>query len=310
MQRVVNNVSFSIGEGEIVGLVGESGSGKSVTSLSILGLLPRDSARVEGKIMIDDVDLLRLDERALSKVRGSSISMIFQEPMNALDPVFSIGYQLVATYRSHHSVTKAVARRRALEMMRAVGLSDPERRFEQYPHQLSGGMRQRVVIAMALICEPDFLIADEPTTALDVTIESQILELIKEINREFGTAVLLVSHDLGVIARACDRVITMYAGEVVETASVDEILLDPQHPYTSGLIRSLPTSGTNDEELYAIPGRVAAPGELSNSCLFYPRCEYAESACSEQVIELVELTADRRARCRRSDELSLQGVIL
>ncbi|WP_219416504.1 ABC transporter ATP-binding protein [Pseudonocardia nigra] len=306
--QAIRDVSFSVGPGELVGMVGESGSGKSVTGLSVLGLLPARSSRTEGQVLLDGRDILGLDERALAGVRGREISMIFQEPMTALDPVFTVGRQIAETLRRHRPVSRRAARARAVEMLGEVGIPAPHRRVDDYPHQLSGGMRQRAMIAMALVCGPRLLIADEPTTALDVTIQAQILELLRTISREHGTAVLLITHDLGVVAEVCQRLITMYAGEVVEQCPVDAALESPQHPYTSGLVRAVPGAGQRGTSLYAIPGRVPPLTDMPEGCRFRLRCEHAIDGC-EQPQHLLPAGAAHLARCWRHPDLDLPGVV-
>ncbi|MPY95795.1 MAG: ATP-binding cassette domain-containing protein, partial [Acidimicrobiia bacterium] len=305
----VRDLSFAIGPGETVGMVGESGSGKSVTGLAVMGLLPTHSARVSGEVRFAGRNLLDLGPAEMERVRGAEIGMIFQEPMTALDPVFNVGQQIGETLRAHQDVSRKEARRRAVELLDAVGIPLAGRRVDDYPHQLSGGMRQRVVIAIALACEPQLLIADEPTTALDVTIQAQILDLLRQLSRDRGTAVLLITHDLGVVAEACERVITLYAGEVVESSTVDDALEHPRHPYTSGLVRAIPRAGVRKSLLYAIPGRVPALHEMPAGCRFHPRCEHALERCVAERQALVEVGPGRLARCWRWDELELEGAL-
>ncbi len=306
---ITRDVSFSVMPGERLGLVGESGCGKSVTGLSIMRLLPADSARVQGQVLLQGTDLLRLSERQMRAARGRDVAMIFQEPMSALDPVFTVGDQIAEGYRVHFPAQADEARERTLKMLEQVGIPLPQQRYREYPHQLSGGMRQRVMIAMALICEPKLLIADEPTTALDVTVQGQILRLLRELSDRTGTALLFITHDLGVVAETCTRMVTMYAGEVVEDAPVDDVLLHPRHPYTSGLLRSLPHFSQRRAPLAFIPGRVPSPQAMPQGCRFRPRCGYAAEACGgDQVLQgLGEGT--RRVRCIRAPELELPGVI-
>ena len=305
--EAVRQSSFTIGAGEIVGMVGESGSGKSVTGLSILGLLPANG-RVEGDVRLSGRSIVDLPEREMVDIRGRQVSMIFQEPMTALDPVFTVGSQIAATLRAHQGVKRAHAKRQAIELLGDVGIPEPARRYREYPHQLSGGMRQRAMIAMALICEPALLVADEPTTALDVTIQAQILELILELARDRGTAVLLITHDLGVVAETCERVITMYAGEIVEQCGIDEALASPRHPYTSGLLRAIPRAESRDRELYAIPGRVPLLHEMPDGCRFQPRCDHAGDGCdTPQALETI--AGERMVRCHRHADLQLPGAV-
>ncbi|MFP5404922.1 MAG: ABC transporter ATP-binding protein [Gammaproteobacteria bacterium] len=295
--------------GERVGLVGESGCGKTVTGLSLLRLLPPDSVNIAGSILFEGKDLATLRERQMRDVRGRDIAMIFQEPMSALDPVFTVGHQISEAYRAHYRAGRAEARKRAVDMLGQVGIPLPERRFDEYPHQLSGGMRQRVMIAMALICEPKLIVADEPTTALDVTVQAQITTLLSELSERTGTALLFITHDLGVVAETCTRMLTMYGGEIVEDAPIDEALLRPRHPYTSGLLRSLPGLSQRRAALPSIPGRVPAPGEMPPGCRFAPRCGYSRDLCHlEQRLEVVA-DSGRRVRCVRNGELELPGAV-
>ena len=267
--------------GERVGIVGESGCGKTITGLSILRLLPNNLAGLDGSIMFDGVDLARCSARAMRAIRGRRIAMIFQEPMSALDPVFTVGHQIGETLRVHTGVGKEEARERTLDMLRRVGIASPERRIDDYPHQLSGGMRQRVMIAASLICGPQLLIADEPTTALDVTVQAQILELLRDLSETSNTALMLITHDLGVVAETCTRMITMYAGEVIEDAAVDDALVRPLHPYTSGLLRSLPHLSPRHGKLPSIPGRVPSIMDMPNGCRFKARCPHAIDGCEK-----------------------------
>ncbi|HST37945.1 MAG TPA: ABC transporter ATP-binding protein [Conexibacter sp.] len=280
--RVVEQVDLTVRGGETVCLVGESGSGKSVTALALMGLLDPGAARVGGSIRLGGRDLLQLAERDWQRVRGNDVAMIFQEPMSSLNPVLRIGDQIAESVLLHEPVDAKAAGRRAVELLELVGIPDPQRRARDYPHQLSGGMRQRVMIAIALSCSPRLLIADEPTTALDVTIQAQILELIGELRERLQMAVLLITHDLGVVAETADRVAVMYAGRIVERAEVKALFEDPQHPYTSSLLRAIPLLGSSYEEpLYAIPGTVPSPGRRPSGCRFAPRCEHAFEACSQ-----------------------------
>jgi peptide/nickel transport system ATP-binding protein len=305
--RVIADLSFTIAHGESVGMVGESGCGKTVTGLALLSLLPSDAARVTGHIGFEGTDLTSLGARQMRDIRGRSIAMIFQEPMSALDPVFTIGEQIAEAIRTHFRVGQKEARERALAALADVGIALPARRYDEYPHQLSGGMRQRAMIAIALSCEPKLLIADEPTTALDVTIQAQIVDLLQNVTEKSGTALLFITHDLGVVAEACSRVITMYAGEVVEDAAVDDVLAHPQHPYTSGLLRSLPRLSMPKSLLPAIPGRVPSLAEIGCGCRFAPRCTYALPPCAEA--QVLRGDASHRVRCCRSAELTLAGAV-
>ncbi|HYD71167.1 ABC transporter ATP-binding protein [Azospirillum sp.] len=306
--RVTRDVSFAIRRGERVGVVGETGCGKSVTGLSILHLLPPATTSIEGSILFDGQDLATLPPRRLRAIRGRDIGMIFQEPMSALDPVFTVGEQIAETLRAHEPVGRAEARARTVEMLAKVGIPAPERRYDEYPHQLSGGMRQRVMIAMALICRPKLLIADEPTTALDVTVQAQIIDLLRDLSESTGTALLFITHDLGVVAETCTRMITMYAGEVVEDAPVDDVLTRPRHPYTSGLMRSLPRLAERRHALPSIPGRVPSPNAMPSGCRFRQRCAHAVAGC-EQEQPMQAAGPDRRVRCWRHADLALPGVV-
>lgn len=311
LMSITRDVSFSVMPGERIGLVGESGCGKSVTGLSLMRLLPTDVARVSGQVLLQGTDLMLLSERQMRAVRGRDVAMIFQEPMTALDPVFTVGEQIAEAYRVHYPSLANEARERALQMLDRVGIPLPQQRYHEYPHQLSGGMRQRVMIAMALICEPKLLIADEPTTALDVTVQSQILRLLRELSERTGTALLLITHDLGVVAETCTRMVTMYAGEVVEDAPVEDVLLAPRHPYTSGLLRSLLHFSARGAPLAFIPGRVPTPGAMPEGCRFRPRCAHAAEAChAAQSLQFIGAFSQHRVRCVRASELELPGVIV
>ncbi len=291
----VDDVSFDLLPGETLGVVGESGCGKSVTALSIMRLIPSPPGRIAGgRIEFEGKDLLALPERSMQAIRGNQIGMIFQEPMTSLNPVFTVGSQISEGIRLHRGASRSAARDRAVEMLRRVGIPAPEERADHYPHQLSGGMRQRVMIAMALACDPKLLIADEPTTALDVTIQAQILELIRRLQRERGMSVLLITHDLGVVAETCDRVVVMYAGKVVERASAARLFEQPRHPYTAGLLRSqpgfaLPGDGRQRPRLQAIRGTVPALTELKRGCRFADRCDSRQPDCDDHEPPLVQL---------------------
>ncbi len=294
----VDDVSFSISEGEVLGIVGESGCGKSVTALSTMKLVPYPPGKiVGGEILFKGKDLVPYSEAQMRKIRGNEIGMIFQEPMTSLNPVFTIGRQVSEAIRIHKKVSKEKAREMAIDMIKQVGIARAEEIVDEYPHRLSGGMRQRVMIAMAMSCEPDLLIADEPTTALDVTIQAQILDLMKKLNKEHGTAIMMITHDLGVVAETCDRVIVMYSGKIVEEGDVRSILKNPQHPYTKGLLESLPKVHQQEERLYSIPGNVPKPGSIKGGCSFAPRCKYAFDDCFKESPELVEITPGHTARC-------------
>jgi peptide/nickel transport system ATP-binding protein/oligopeptide transport system ATP-binding protein len=296
----VEDVSFDLGEGEVLGIVGESGSGKSVTALSIMRLVPSPPGRIsQGEIRFAGRDLLRLHERQMRDIRGGAISMIFQEPMTSLNPVFTVGDQIMETVRQHEGLGQRAARAKALEMLDRVGIPAPLQRLDEYPHQLSGGMRQRVMIAIALSCNPRLLLADEPTTALDVTIQAQILELLRTLQAEFAMAVILITHDLGVVAEFVDRVIVMYAGRVAETAGVHATFEAPLHPYTEGLLGSIPSLDDERARLQAIPGVVPSPFDLPPGCRYAPRCPYARPACDAGEPPLMELRPAHHAACIR-----------
>ncbi len=298
--RAVSGVSFSLEKGEILGIVGESGSGKSVTCLSLLGLLPQPPARIEGgPAVFAGVDLLRGPPRAVRALRGRRLAMIFQDPMSSLNPYLRISEQLIEPLRIHGKISRAAARRRALDLLGAVGLNDAASRFDHYPHEFSGGMRQRVMIAMALIARPDLLIADEPTTALDVTVQAQILELIRRFQRESGMAVIFITHDLAVVAGLCDRVLVMYAGRVVESGAVDAIFHRPRHPYTRALQRSIPSLQPKGAALFTIPGLPPDLSRLPPGCAFAPRCEHATSLCRARDPDLLEVAPGHASACLR-----------
>lgn len=281
----VNQISFQLKKGEILGIVGESGSGKSVTSLSIMGLLPKPSAEVhrDSRIRFRGENLLAMSETKLRKLRGNQISMIFQEPMTSLNPLFTIGYQMLEAYKLHRPSRKTEAFLECVSMLKLVGLPRAKEIMKNYPHELSGGMRQRVMIAMAMVCEPSILIADEPTTALDVTIQAQILKLMRDINKKTNTSIIFITHDLGVVAETCDRVLVMYAGEIVEEGAVADIFLHPKHPYTKGLLKSVPDIRHKGSRLYSIPGQVPRPGSIKNGCVFAPRCNEAVKECGVMI---------------------------
>ena len=297
-QVAVDGVSLTLDAGEVLGIVGESGSGKSLTALSILRLVPSPPGRIEAKaIRFMGRDLLALDERRMNEVRGADIAMIFQEPMSALNPVFTIGDQIAETLRIHEGLDRNAARRRSLELLTKVGISNPEQRLGQYPHELSGGMRQRVMIAIALACRPKLLIADEPTTALDVTIQAQILALLRDLQRELGMAVLLITHDLGVVAQVVDRVAVMYAGRVVEQGSVGAVFERPSHPYTRLLMESIPSLDHDRDRLPTIPGMVPSLANLPPGCRFHPRCPAARPPCAERPPAFVSVGPGHHAAC-------------
>jgi oligopeptide/dipeptide ABC transporter ATP-binding protein len=307
----VDGVSLSVDRGRTLGLVGESGCGKSVTAMSVLRLVASPGVIESGQILLDGdrgpVDLVSLPERELRRVRGGRIGMIFQEPMTSLNPVFTIGDQIAEAVRLHRDVPRTAARARALEMLRLVRMADPEQRLDEYPHQLSGGMRQRVMIAMALACEPDLVIADEPTTALDVTIQAQILDLLSDLRRRLGTAILLITHDLGVVAETCDEVAVMYAGRIVERAPAAALFAEPMHPYTIGLLGARPAAGQTGP-LRTIPGMVPAPQHFPAGCRFHPRCPFARQPhCSAEVPPLAEVRPGHFVRCHYAGDLGPAG---
>lgn len=294
----VEEVSFEIQKGEIVGLVGESGCGKSVTSLSIMQLLKDTPGKVtNGEVIFEGKDLLKAGKAEMLDIRGGRMSMIFQEPMSSLNPAMRIDKQMIEGIRLHTSLNKEQARERAAKILSQVGIPDPQRVLKNYPHQLSGGMSQRVMIAMAMSCDPKLLIADEPTTALDVTIQAQILELMKKIQKEQGTSILLITHDLGVVAEMCSRVIVMYAGKIVEEAPVGVLFGNPSHPYTQGLIASVPKLGSGVKVLPSIPGSVPDLSSMPKGCRFAPRCKYATDKCREQEPELKAINENQKCRC-------------
>ena len=293
----VDGVSFQVAEGECVGLVGESGCGKSTTGLSIMKLLPNVGHVTRGTVSLLGKDLVKLPEKQMRDVRGNDVAMIFQDPMTSLNPTMTIGRQIAEPVRIHKKVSKAEATDRAIEVLQLVGMPRPAERLSSYPHQLSGGLRQRVMIAIALACEPKLLIADEPTTALDVTIQAQILELLRDLRAELGMAVMLISHDLGVIAEFARRVIVMYAGRVVEDAPVDALFRSPGHPYTEGLMASVPPLEGGGARLYAIPGRIPDPDEQIAGCRFAPRCAHVEAICRAAPPRLLPIANNHLIRC-------------
>ncbi len=303
--RAVDGITYDVAPGETVAVVGESGCGKSVSAMSILRLIPDPPGRiVDGSIMFDGKDLLALSEAEMRDVRGRDIGMIFQEPMTSLNPVLTIERQLTETLEEHLDVTRAAARARALEMLNLVGISEPERRLKQYPHHLSGGMRQRVMIAMALACEPKLIIADEPTTALDVTIQAQILELMKDLTRRLGVALIVITHNLGVVARYADRVNVMYAGKFVESGTTDQVFAQPRHPYTIGLLNSVPRMDRDREDkLIPIEGQPPDLADLDEGCAYRPRCRWATEDCALSAPPLVTFADGQRAACFREGTL-------
>ncbi len=303
--KAVDGVEFEVKAGETIGIVGESGCGKSITAMSILRLIQSPPGKiVSGEILFEGEDLVKVSEKRIREIRGNSISMIFQEPMTSLNPVFTAGYQIEEILKLHQNLDEKEAREKAIEMIRMVGIPNPERIADEYPHQLSGGMRQRIMIAMALACRPKMLIADEPTTALDVTIQAQILDLMNDLKEKLNTSIMLITHDLGVIAEMADHVIVMYSGKVVEDAPTIELFENPKHPYTIGLMSSIPSLAKEGQRLETIPGVVPNPLYLPKGCYFHPRCKYATSECREVQPELVEIAPGHKSACLRAQEVS------
>lgn len=298
----VDGVSFSIKKGETIAVVGESGCGKSVTSLSIMGLIGATGSIEAGSILFEGKDLTKLSKKEMRKLRGNEIAMIFQEPLTSLNPLFTVGNQISESIRLHQGASKQEARIKSIEMLRRVGIPRPEKVYSSHPHLLSGGMRQRVMIAMALSCNPKLLIADEPTTALDVTIQAQILELMKGLTRDFDTSIMLITHDLGVVAEMVDTVIVMYAGQVVEHTDVFTLFSSPKHPYTKGLLDSTPKIHERNEELLTIEGTVPIPSAMPKGCRFQPRCPYAMEKCVHEAPLLEETSAGHKVRCWLHEE--------
>jgi len=296
--KAVRGINIDVYEGEAIGIVGESGCGKSVTSLSVMGLVPSPGKVIEGQIHFKGEDLLKKSEKEMQKIRGNKIAMIFQDPMTSLNPVYTIGDQLIEPLRIHKNMDKEAARQKAIELLREVRIPDPERRLKQYPHEFSGGMRQRVMIAMALSCQPELVIADEPTTALDVTIQAQILELMKELKEKFNTSIMLITHDLGIVADLCSRIVVMYAGVIVEEGAVRDIFYNPKHPYTWGLLKSIPkVNMTSKERLVPIDGQPPDLLKPPAGCPFVPRCRYAMRICQQQHPALYSVSENHRAAC-------------
>ncbi len=300
--RAVNRVSFDLSPGETLGIVGESGSGKSVTNLAVLGLIAQPPGKIAGgSVQYDGQELLELDQRQWQQIRGKKIAMIFQDPMTALNPFLTVEEQLIEVTMLHLGLGRTEASQHAVQLLQKVGIPAAEKRIRDYPHQFSGGMRQRVMIAMAISCQPDILIADEPTTALDVTIQAQILELMKSMQEEFGTAIIFITHDLGVVASTCDRVMVMYAGQKVEQATTRELFNQPRHPYTIGLLNSAPRWDQSDEQLQAIDGQPPDLLNLPAGCSFHPRCQFVQDECLQEIPPLVTLNGDppRQHACLR-----------
>ncbi len=303
--KAVDGVSFNIGRGETLGVVGESGCGKSVTALSIMRLIQSPPGEIlEGsKILFEGENLLEKDERYMRSIRGNDISMIFQEPMTSLNPVYTVGDQIGEAIELHQGLGSREAREKSVEMLRLVGIPSPEQRVDEYPHQMSGGMRQRVMIGMALSCNPKMLIADEPTTALDVTIQAQILELMKDLKRDLDTSIMLITHDLGVIADMAERVVVMYCGQIVETGEITSLFHDPRHPYTAGLLESIPRLEQKKKKLHVIEGVVPSPLNMPEGCRFNPRCPFAEDVCVNEEPPTHEVGEGKMVKCWRHDEL-------
>ena len=295
--KAVNGVSFSLDRGETLGIVGESGSGKSVTVYSIMQILAPAGKIVSGSVKLDGQELVGAGEKVMRDVRGNKISIIFQDPMTSLNPTYTIGHQLIEAITLHTKRNRQQAWDRAVEMLRLVNINDPEKRMKQYPHEFSGGMRQRIMIAMALACEPDILVADEPTTALDVTIQAQILELMQKLQKELGMAIIMITHDLGVVAQLCDEIVVMYAGSYCERGTAEDIFYDPRHEYTKGLLRSIPTTGTRGHKLQPISGTPIDLLNLPEGCPFAPRCDAAMKVCIHKVPESMEVSATHKASC-------------
>jgi peptide/nickel transport system ATP-binding protein len=298
--HAVDGLDLTIQRGQTLGLVGESGCGKTATALSVMGLLPKASAEVSGRIRFDGAELLSLPDRAMRNLRGDRLAMIFQEPMTSLNPSYSIGEQIAESLVRHRGLSRGEARARTVELLRLVKIPSPEQRVDDYPHRLSGGMRQRAMIALALACDPELLIADEPTTALDVTIQAQILALMRELKASTGIAIILITHDLGVVAEICDHVAVMYAGEIVEYAPVGALFATPQHPYTIGLLGSIPRLDVKAEELAAIEGMVPSLAELPAGCRFAPRCPLVRERCRQALPPLAVVGPGHRSRCIRA----------
>ena len=296
--KAVDNICLDVGRSEIVGLVGESGCGKSTVALSILRLVPYPGKIVSGKIVFDGIDLLTLDEDEMRKIRGGRISIIFQNPQTSLNPVFKIGFQIAEAVRLHQKISKdEEIKKRVIDILEKVGFSDPERQFELFPHELSGGMQQRVMIAMALSCRPDLLIADEPTTSLDVTIQAQILELMKNLQKEFKSSILLITHNMGVVAELCDKVAVMYAGKIVEYGDIIAVFKNPSHPYTKALLQSVPRIDVEEQKLEGIPGTVPSLIDPPSGCRFHPRCKYFMKVCKEKEPSKFEVEKNHFVYC-------------
>ncbi len=304
ISKAVDGVTFKLKRGETLGIVGESGCGKSVTALSILRLLPQGTGIIEGgEILFDGKDIVKLSEKEIREIRGNRISMIFQEPMTSLNPAYTCGNQITEVLKTHKKLTGSEAKAKAIEILKSTGIPSPGKRFNEYPHQLSGGLRQRVMIAIALACEPEILIADEPTTALDVTVQAQILELIKSLQKKHNMGMILITHDLGVVAETCERVIVMYASKIVEEGSVLEVLKEPKHPYTHALMESIPKLNEKKGRLYTIEGTVPSPLEYRAGCRFANRCRFADELCRNEEPEQVKISETHNASCFKIKEI-------
>lgn len=299
---VIRDLCLTVGKNESLGIVGESGSGKSVTSLATMRLIPKRQADVFGEVRFKGEDLLSLSDKEMQDIRGHKIAMIFQEPMTSLNPIHTCGKQIAESILLHNKVSKKEAMARALELLKLCGIPSPEQRLKEYPHQLSGGMRQRIMIAIALACNPELLIADEPTTALDVTIQAQILELLKKLRSDREMGIIMITHDLGVVYDFCDRVIVMYTGEIVESANVNDLFKNPMHPYSEGLINALPQLDGDNDRLESIEGMVPHFNDMPKGCHFHPRCKYATDRCREEHPELVTFANGRQVRCFLTEE--------
>ena len=305
--NAVNGVSFNLERGKVLGIVGESGSGKSVTAYSIMQILEKNGQIVSGSIKVDGKELVGVGEKVMKTIRGNKVSIVFQDPMTSLNPTYTIGHQLIEAIVLHTDRNRKQAHARAVELLRLVNINEPEKRMKQYPFEFSGGMRQRIVIAMALACEPDILIADEPTTALDVTIQAQILELMQSLQKELGMAIIMITHDLGVVAQMCDEVIVMYAGSICEQGTADEIFYNPRHEYTKGLLRSIPTVNNDDEELEPISGTPIDLLNMPAGCPFAPRCDAAMKICMRQLCPRMEINENHAAACWVNVKNNMEG---
>jgi peptide/nickel transport system ATP-binding protein len=307
--KAVDGVNLEVREEETLGLVGESGSGKTVTALSILGIVPKPGKIVDGKIIYKGEDLLKKTENEMQKIRGKEISYIFQDPATSLNPVFSVADQLTEVIRRHQNVTKQEALEKAIELFRLVEIPDPEIKIWNYPHQLSGGMKQRMVVARALSCQPSLLLADEPTTNLDVTIQAQILELMKSLKKKLGMSMILITHDMGIVAGVADRITVMYSGRVCETADTKTIFYKPLHPYTNALLTAVPSLALQKEKLTVIPGTIPNLIDPPSGCRFHPRCKYAKAVCAEKIPLIIEIEPEHYVACHRALELDLQSPL-